>query len=256
MMIKRSKWVDIGAPVAALLIFVAVWQAVCVIFKVPQIVVPTPTSVIGVLFSMFGAIWFHASHTLLTTLCGFVIAVIVGVAIGLVIGTSRLAYKAFYPLLIGFNSIPKVALVSVFVIWFGSGIWPAILTAFITSFFPVAVNVTTGLATLEPELEDVLRSLGARRIDIIRKVALPRAMPYFFASLKVAITMSFVGSVIAEPMASNRRIGVLMVEATSNFRIPLVFAGLVFIAAMGVAMYLIFALIESRVTGWATRRHG
>jgi NitT/TauT family transport system permease protein len=251
---KSLKWFDIGAPVAALLIFVAAWQAICVAFKVPQIVVPTPTSVISVLTTMFGPIWFHASHTLFTTLCGFAVAVVVGVAIGLLIGTSQLAYKALYPLLIGFNSIPKVAMVSVFVVWFGSGLWPAVLTAFITSFFPVAVNVTTGLATLEPELEDVMRSLGARRIDIIRKVAMPRAMPYFFASLKVAITMSFVGSVIAETMASNRGIGVLMVEATSNFRIPLVFAGLVVIAAMGVVMYMIFAAIERRLTGWATRR--
>jgi NitT/TauT family transport system permease protein len=252
---KLNRLVDIGAPLAVLIVFVVLWQAVCVGFHVPQIVVPTPISVAEVLYNMFGAIWFHASHTLVTTLCGFALAVVVGLGVGMVIGTSRLAYKAFYPLMIGFNSIPKVALVSVFVIWFGNGVWPAVLTAFITSFFPVAVNVTTGLATLEPELEDVMRSLGARRIDIIRKVALPRTMPYFFASLKVAITLAFVGSVIAETMASNRGIGVLMVEATSNFRIPLVFAGLVFIAAMGIVMYVIFALIERQVTGWATRGH-
>ena len=116
-------------------------------------------------------------------------------------------YKACYPLLVGFNSIPKVAFVPVLVVWFGIGTVPAILTAFLISFFPVVVNVATGLATLEPELEDVLRSLGARRLDILFKVGLPRALPYFFASLKVAITLAFVGSVISETVASNLGIG-------------------------------------------------
>jgi NitT/TauT family transport system permease protein len=251
----RQRLIDLSLPIAVIVIFVVLWEAACVFFGVPEIVVPKPSAVSAVLFNSFGPIWHHAGHTLYTTLWGFALAVVLGSAIGLVIGTSKTAYKAFYPLMIGFNSVPKVALVSVFVIWFGSGTWPAVLTALVTSFFPVAVNVTTGLATLEPELEDVLRSLGARKIDVLRKVAVPRAMPYFFASLKVSITLAFVGSVIAETIASNRGIGVLMVEGTSNFRIPLVFAGLVVVAVLGILMYALFAIIEERVTGWATRRN-
>jgi NitT/TauT family transport system permease protein len=250
----RQRLIDLSLPFGVIAIVLVLWQLACIVFNVPETVVPKPTAVAAVLVNMFGPIWYHASHTLYTTVCGFVLAIVLGVAIGLLIGTSKTAYKAFYPLMVGFNSVPKVALVSVFVIWFGTGVWPAVLTALITSFFPVAVNVTTGLATLEPELEDVLRSLGASRLDIIRKVALPRAMPYFFASLKVSITLAFVGSVIAETMASNRGIGVLMVEGTSNFRIPLVFAGLVVVAVMGILMYAGFAMIEHRMTSWATRR--
>jgi NitT/TauT family transport system permease protein len=117
------------------------------------------------------------------------------------------------------------------------------------------VNVATGLATSEPELEDLLRSLGASRMDILRKVGLPRTLPYFFASLKVSITLAFVGAVIAETIASNAGIGYLMLQASSQFRVPLMFAGVSVIALMGVATYAVFALIEKRLTGWSTRRN-
>ena len=121
------------------------------------------------------------------------------------------------------------------------------------SFFPIMVNVATGLATLEPELRDVLRALGARKWQILRKVGIPRSMPYFFASLKVAITLAFIGSVVAETVASDRGIGYLMISASARFDVPLVFAGLMVIAVMGVVMYEIFAFIERRVTFWAMR---
>ena len=109
----------------------------------------------------------------------------VGVLLGIFIGSSRLVYAGLYPLLVGINSVPKAAIVPILVLWMGIGQPPAIATAFLLSFFPIAVNVATGLATVEPELEDVLRSLGASKLDILRKVGLPRTMPYFFASLKV-----------------------------------------------------------------------
>jgi NitT/TauT family transport system permease protein len=115
------------------------------------------------------------------------------------------------------------------------------------------VNVATGIATVEPELRDVLRALGASPTDIIRKVGLPRAMPYFFASLKVAITVAFVGSIISETVAANEGIGHLMLVASSRFDVPLVFAGLIITGVMGVAMYWVAVTIEERTTGWATR---
>ena len=187
------------------------------------------------------------------TLLGFAIAVAFGLALGIATGASALTYAALYPLLIGFNSIPKVAVVPVLVVWFGIGTVPAVITAFLISFFPIVVNVATGIATLEPELRDLLRSLGARPLDILLKVGLPRSMPYFFASLKVAVTLAFVGSVISETIAGNRGIGYLMLQASSSFRVPLVFAGLIVVAVMGVGMYAVFAVVERRLTGWAFR---
>ncbi|HYN27490.1 MAG TPA: ABC transporter permease subunit, partial [Burkholderiales bacterium] len=154
---------------------------------------------------------------------------------------------------VGFNSIPKVAVVPILVVWFGIGEVPAILTAFLISFFPIVVNVATGLATIEPELEDVLRALGARKLDIMLKVGIPRTQPYLFGSLKVAITLAFVGAVVSETIAANAGLGFLMVQAGSNFQMPLVFAGLLLLALEGIVMYALFAYIEQRFTGWAFR---
>ena len=250
----RSELMERAVPWVASLALLLVWEIGCAVFKVPEFVLPRPTVVVAALVQWAGPIWLHASHTLVTTILGFALSVVAGVLIGIAVGSSRLAYRGFYPMLVGFNSVPKVAIVPVLVIWFGIGTIPAVLTAFLMSFFPIAVNVATGLATVEPEMEDVLRSLGAKPRDIIIKVGLPRAMPYFFASLKVAITLAFVGSVISELIASNRGIGTLMVQASSDFRIALVFAGLLVTAVMGIAMYAGFAMLELRTTRWATRR--
>src|SRR5678810_1389825 len=127
--------------------------------------------------------------------------------------------------MIGFNAIPKVAVVPILVLWFGIGFIPAVLTAFLISFFPIGVKVATGLATIEPELEDVLKALGASKLDIMRKVGIPRSLPYFFGSLKVAITLAFVGSVVSETVGSNKGIGKLMLDAQAPFQVPIVFAG-------------------------------
>jgi NitT/TauT family transport system permease protein len=155
--------------------------------------------------------------------------------------------------MVGFNSVPKVAIVPVLVLWFGVGALPAVLTAFLISFFPIVVNVATGLATTEPELRDVLRALGAKRLEIIRKIGLPRSMPYFFSSLKVAITLAFVGSVVAETVGSNKGVGHLMLTAQSAFQVPLVFAALMTLAVLGIVLYAVMAIIERRFTSWAYR---
>ena len=244
---------DWFAPIIVVFALLIIWQVACTVFAIPPFVLPAPSAVAEALYKNFAAIWFHASQTLFTTVIGFVMAVVFGVVLGILVGSSQLAYSGLYPVLIGFNSVPKVAIVPVLVIWFGIGAMPAILTAFSLSFFPIAVNVATGLATVEPELRDVLRSLGASRLDVIRKVGIPRSLPYLFASLKISITLAFVGSVISETLASNRGIGTLMTQASSTFKVPLVFAALIVVAVMGIAMYAIFAAVEKRFTGWAVR---
>ncbi|RYG90506.1 MAG: ABC transporter permease, partial [Alphaproteobacteria bacterium] len=205
------------------------------------------------LVTQFPAIWPHAFQTIYTTLVGLGLGIVIGVLLGMLIGSSRLAYDVAYPMLVGFSSIPKVAVVPILVLWFGAGTVPAILTAMVMCIFPIVVNVATGLASTEPELQDVMRTLKATKLEILWNIGLPRTMPYFFASLKVAATLAFVGTVIAETVASNRGIGNLMMIASSSFDVPLVFAGLFILAGLGVALYVIFSLVEARVTGWAVR---
>lgn len=233
--------------------FFLMWELLCIVLGVSDLVLPRPSEILVTLWTKFPILWPHILQTLYSTLIGFSLGVCIGVSLGVLVGTSKVAYSVAYPLLVGFSSIPKVAVVPIFVLWFGSGTTPAILTAMVICVFPIVVNIATGLATTEPDLEDVLKTLGASKSEILWNVGLPRTMPYFFASLKVAITLSFVGAVLSETVASNRGIGNVMMTASSNFQVSLVFAGLIILAVLGVVLYALFSWLERRVTGWATR---
>ena len=236
--------------IAGMFIF---WELFVRVFSVPEFVLPAPSAIFAELWRWRVPILENSWQTLMTTLVGFAFAIVIGAIGGVALGSSRVIYDGFYPALIAFNSIPKVAVIPVLVIWFGIGTIPAVITAFLLSFFPILVNVATGIATVEPELRDVLRALGASKRQVIMKVGLPRAMPYFFASLKIAMTVAFVGSIVAETVAANAGIGHLMLVASSRFEVPLAFAGLIVTGLMGVGMYVICVAIEQRMTGWATR---
>ncbi|MGW9231125.1 ABC transporter permease [Pseudorhizobium sp. NPDC055634] len=248
----RINWVR-AAPWLYTLGLFAGWELLVIALDTPVTVLPAPSRVFEAVVQYWSAIWKNSLQTLFTTTLGFALAVAGGLALGLFIGWSKTIYAGLYPLMIGFNAIPKVAVVPILVIWFGIGTIPAVITAFLISFFPIVVNVATGLATIEPETEDVLRALGARKIDIMLKVGIPRSMPYFFGSLKIAITLAFVGSVLSETVAANYGLGNMMSSAQSQFNVPLVFAGLLALAVEGIAMYALMAWIEKRMTGWAHR---
>jgi len=249
----RRKRIERWAPWALLVLVLLLWQAICSAFDVSEFVFPSPLRIWDQLVEFRGEILKHAWRTYWVTMVGFGIAIVVGVLLGFLIGSSRLAYSAIYPLMTGFNALPKAAFVPILVVWFGIGVGPAVLTAFLISFFPITVNIATGLATLEPELEDVLRVLGARRWDVLIKVGLPRSLPYFYGSLKVAITLAFVGTTVSEMTASNEGIGYLLVSAGSSMQMGLAFAGLVVVGAMAMAMYEFFSVVEKRTTAWAHR---
>ncbi len=246
-------WSVRAAPWLFTLALLVLWEGAVAVFKIPIFFLPPPTAIMQAIVEFWPAIYRNSLFTLWTTLIGFALAIGFGLLLGLTVGWSRTIYAGLYPLMIGFNAIPKVAVVPILVLWFGIGFAPAVLTAFLISFFPIVVNVATGLATIEPELEDVLKALGASKLDIMRKVGIPRTLPYFFGSLKVAITLAFVGTVISESIASNYGIGNLMLQAQAQFQVPLIFAGLVALAVEGIVMYWAMAVLEARMTGWAQR---
>ena len=248
----RSIAVRLAPWLYTLALFV-LWEVAVELFKIPVFFLPPPSTIAVTIYEYWPAIYRNSVITLWATLVGFGMAVAFGLLLGLLVGWSRSIYAGLYPLMIGFNAIPKVAVVPILVLWFGIGFVPAVLTAFLISFFPIVVNVATGLATIEPELEDVLKALGASKLDIMRKVGIPRTLPYFFGSLKVAITLAFVGTVISESVASNNGIGNLMLQAQAQFQVPLIFAGLVALAVLGIVMYWLMAVLEARMTGWAQR---
>ena len=230
-----------------------IWEVVCRGFHIPLTILPAPSLIVDALWEYRDPIISNSWVTLWTTLVGFALATVFGLLLGIAVGWHKAIYAGVYPLLVGFNSIPKVAVVPVLILWFGLGEVPAVITAFLISFFPIVVNVATGLATTEPELEDVLRALGASKLDIMRKVGIPRSLPYFFGSLKVAITLAFVGAVVSETVGANAGIGKLMLDAQASFQVQIVFAGLLVLAVLGIILYAFTAIIEQRFTGWAFR---
>ena len=203
-MLRRSM------PWIFMTIFLAIWEILCVALDVQEIILPRPSRIFETIVLRADILLIFCLQTLWTTIIGFLLAIAGGLVLGLLIGASPFIYSGLYPLLIAFNAIPKVAIVPILMIWVGVGALPAVITAFVISFFPIVVNVATGLATIEPEMRDVLRSLGANQREILTKVGIPRAMPYLFASLKIAITLAFIGTVISETVGGNRGIGFLL----------------------------------------------
>jgi NitT/TauT family transport system permease protein len=249
----NKKSLERWSPLILLVAILVTWQLVCTVFNVSEFIFPSPWAIGKATVQFWPVILGHAWHTFYVTMIGFAIAIVVGVLLGFLMGSSRLAYNAMYPLMTAFNALPKAAFVPILVVWFGIGFGPAVLTAFLISFFPIMVNIATGLATLEPELEDVLRVLGAKRWDVLTKVGLPRSLPYFYGSLKVAITLAFVGTTVSEMTASNQGIGYLLISAGSSMQMGLAFSGLVVVGAMAMAMYELFSVVEHRTTAWAHR---
>ena len=249
----HQKTIERWSPWFLLVASILIWQFICTAFNVSEFIFPSPMRIWNQLVEYRATIAAHAWRTYWVTMAGFGLAIVVGVLLGFVIGSSRIAYAAVYPLMTAFNALPKAAFVPILVVWFGIGIGPAILTSFLISFFPIMVNIATGLATLEPELEDVLRVLGAKRWDVLMKVGLPRSMPYFFGSLKVSITLAFVGTTVSEMTAANEGIGYLLISAGSAMQMGLAFGGLVVVGAMAMIMYEHFNYIEHHTTGWAHR---
>jgi NitT/TauT family transport system permease protein len=241
------------APTLFVIALIVLWELICRVFSIAPTILPSPLDIWKALVQYWTPIVDNSWQTLFTTLAGFSLAIVFGLLLGVFIGWSKTIYGALYPVMIGFNAVPKVAVVPILILWFGIGTVPAILTAFLISFFPIVVNVATGIATTEPELRDVLRALGASKLDIMRKVGIPRSMPYFFGSLKIAITLAFVGSVVSETVGSNAGLGKLMLDAQAAFKVELVFASLVALAVLGIVLYAMTAWVEKRMTGWAFR---
>ena len=241
------------APYVFTIAFFALWEAACRLLNIPPFFLPAPSVIAQAFVEYWWQLLFHSFHTLWMTVAGFGIAVVFGILLGIILGTSRIANAGSQPLLVGFNAIPKVAVVPILILWFGVGWIPPVMTAFLISFFPIVVNVATGLSTIEPELEDVMKALGASKWDIVKKIGIPRSLPYLFAALKVAITLAYVGSVIAESNASRYGIGNLITRASADFNVPLVFAALIALAVLGVVIYAATVELERRTTGWAHR---
>jgi len=195
----------------------------------------------------------NLGNTLVSALAGLAIAAFFSLSLSILLSYSDFVRSTIYPLITGFNAVPRAALVPLLALWFGLGFLPKVLTAFLIAFFPILVPTLTAMITIEKELYELLLSLGATKSQILIKIALPRAMPYFLSSLHIGLTGAFVGTVIAEMIASSNGLGYVILSSTSRLDTPLAFSCLFLLTLTTIAISKILSIVERRVVKWAYR---
>lgn len=194
--------------------------------------------------------------TIYATLGGFALSVLIGVPMAMMIAYSRVIESYLYPLLVFSQSIPKVAIAPLFVVWFGFGLFPKMIVAFLLGFFPIVVSTVMGFKSVESDMVDLARSMGSTRLKMFFKISLPQALPSIFSSMKVSITLAVVGAVVGEFVGSNSGIGYVLQKANGNFDLPLMFAALVFLSLIGVLLFLAIDVIERLTIPWHVSQRG
>ncbi|MFN3275683.1 MAG: ABC transporter permease [Paracoccus sp. (in: a-proteobacteria)] len=245
----------IAVPLAAIALFLMFWEFLVWFNGWPRYRMAAPSDLPPAYWRFRWLFLEMGWQTLWRTVAGLVLAVIFGTALGVVMGFSRTMRDALYPLLVGFNAIPKATVVPIVALMFvGQHDFNTVLIAFMISFFPIAVSVAIGLSTLEPEYRDILRSLGASKLTIFWKIALPKTLPEFFGALKVAVTLAFIGTNLMEIVSPHGRgLGALFDSGRTNSDYPLMFAVLIALAFLGIVLYYIVVALEKIFAGWADR---
>ena len=252
------QWITSPAmrPFWLIIVLIIGWDLCIRLFKIPPYLVPTPWQVVEQLYKEWPMLWREALPTLYATLGGFVLSALVGVPVAMWIAYSRLVESFVYPLLVFSQSVPKVAIAPLFVVWFGFGVIPKVIAAFLLGFFPVIVATVQGFKSIEPDVIDLARSMGAGPLKVFIKFRLPQAMPAIFSGLKVSVTLAVVGAVVGEFVGSNSGLGYVLQKANGTFDLPLMFAALVILSMIGVLLFLVLELIERWVLPWhASQRH-
>jgi NitT/TauT family transport system permease protein len=242
-----GRWV---APLISFILIVAGWQLVIVVFRLQTFVLPPPLAVFSAWSAQLGPLLANTWVTLLETLAGFFLSIAVAVPLAIAISTSAPLRNGLYPLLLLGQSVPKQAIAPLLLLWLGYGDGPKVVLAFLTAFFPIVVNTAIGLQMTPPEMLDLGRLLSASRWRIFAKVTFPAAMPYFFAGLKVAISLAIVGAVIGEFIGADRGLGHAIVIATANAQTPLAFAAIGMLSLLGIVLFGAICLAERIVCPW------
>jgi NitT/TauT family transport system permease protein len=239
--------------VLVMLGLLVLWQLAVDIGGVKEYILPSPIAAVKAYFRPNYQWTVNFLTTLYAVLGAFVLSAVLGVALAVVIVWNDLLMRSIMPVLVLFNTLPKVALAPLFVIWLGYGVWPNIVIGTTIAFFPMVVNTAVGLATAEPEMLDLVRTLRASRWQVFLKIRFPNAVPYIFTGLKLNATMSVIGAIVGEFVASERGLGALIITGGVTLETPSIFASLILISVLGLVLYGIVVAVEHLVAPWAYR---
>lgn len=238
------------APTITVLIVLALWQLVTSAFHVSEVILPSPVAVIQNLAHNWGTLLANTAPTAEETVLGFLFSMVVGIPLGVLLANSKLFSAAVYPLVVGAQTIPKVAIAPLFVIWMGFGVLPKILITFLVAFFPIVVDTTAGLQSVPKDMRDLARILRLSPMGAFRRIQFPYALPQIFAGLKVGMTLAVIGAIVGEFVGANQGLGYLLMAANGNFNTPLMFADLVLLTALGVLLFMMVQFVEGLMIPW------
>jgi NitT/TauT family transport system permease protein len=247
----KQGFLQVLYPIVGTALILLAWHFYVVIMRVPAVVLPGPWEVAVSIVENARILTSEAWVTLLECIYGFVLAMAIGIPIAVVMTYSRVANQMFYPLLVASQSIPKVAIAPILLVWFGTGIESKLAMAFVIAFFPAVVDTATGLRSTSPDLLELARSLQCSRLQTFFKIQLPSALPSIFSGAKIAVTLAVIGAVIGEFIGSNEGLGNLLLTANSQLNSALVWAALVVLSGLGMLLYGAVVLAERLMMPWA-----
>ena len=241
---------DIAISLVAAATFLLFWELAVGFFQIPSLILPAPSAIIAEGYHRFGIYLQHSFVTLYETVLGFLLAAIIGVILSVGIVYSRVLKSAIFPLVVTLQIVPKVAIAPLLLIWVGYGASSKVLLALLVAFFPIVVNMVTGLAEVDEELLELCRILQANRWKEFFKVRLPNALPYLFSSLKVASTLAVIGAVIGEFVGGDSGLGYLIIISNVEMRTSMAFVSIVGLSVLGLVLYGLIGLAERLCMPW------
>lgn len=248
--ILSDAWADRLPAVIAVIGLIAGWQLIVTVFGVPTYIAPSPIDVLAGFRDNAGILWLNFWPTLMEAIAGFLVGNTIAVLLAITFVHSRMAEKAFFPIAVFINTIPIIAVAPILVLIFGNGYTPKIVIAALICFFPTLVNMVRGLKAVSPATLDLMRVLSATQSEVFWKVRIQSSLPFLFAALKIASTTCVIGAIVGEWIGSSFGLGALIIEATYNFRSPLLYATVFMAAMLAVLLFTIVTVAERRLIHW------
>lgn len=246
--VTRSR--DVVLPVATAAVVLVLWETVVRVYRVPAVILPPPSEVVKLFVRNYALLLEHAVPTLVETVVGFVLAVVLGVGLAIVITYSPNWRAALYPNLVLFQLIPKVALAPLFIVWLGIGSQSRLAFALFISFFPIVISMATGLLEVDRDMVRLCRSLTASEWQIFTSIRFPSSLPYLFSGMKIAMTMAMIGVIVGEFITAQAGLGYLIIFATSRAETGVIMAAIGLLCLIGLALYGLVLLGEVAMRRW------
>lgn len=243
---------EVGIPLIAVLVFALLWELMVRAFKIPEYLLPAPSSIAAASWQVAGNLGMHSLATLKTVLLGFLASVLISFPMAMAITSSPAVGNAIYPLLVLTQSIPKVALAPLLVVILGANEVPRVVVTFLVAFFPLVISISTGLLAVPPELLELGRACKANWRQELLRIRLPYAVPFIFSGFKVSITLCVVGAVVAEFVNADQGLGYLIVTSTAFFKVPLAFGAVIVLSLMGIVLFQLVVMLERWLFPWSS----